>query len=239
VIEDDTRFGFIAALDPGDDWTDPKNFAKANPNLGVSVEADEIAAAVKKAKKSPAAANAVKRLRLGIRTQDADAWLPLSHWDALAEPRLSWETLRGFPCFVGLDLASTCDFAAAAFAFPLAADLTAGPDPTRPDLWGYVWRLWLPEEGRSQRETKLREIVAPWVEAGWVTRTDGDAIDPDRVEADVIEAAKWFDFRGLAFDPFNATQLATHLVADGIDCTQFAKNGDVRGPDARRSRTTF
>jgi phage terminase large subunit-like protein len=82
VIEDDSRFGYIACLDAEDDWTDPKNFIKANPNLGVSVQSAEIHDAVKKAQKSPQSEAAVKRLRLGIRAQDAEAWIPLRLWDA-------------------------------------------------------------------------------------------------------------------------------------------------------------
>ena len=45
----------------------------ARENLGVSVQADEIGQQVAKAKKSPQAEAAVKRLRLGIRSQGEDA----------------------------------------------------------------------------------------------------------------------------------------------------------------------
>jgi phage terminase large subunit-like protein len=221
VVEDDARFAFIACLDPEDDWTDPKTWAKANPNLGVSVEAEEIGRAVAKATHSPSAANSVKRLRLGIRSQDADAWIPLQTWDAAADPRLTWESLKGFPCFGGLDLASTSDFAALALCFPLAADLTPAADITRPDLWGLLFRLWMPAEGRTWSENKLRELVRPWVDQGKVVSTEGDAIDADAIEAGVIAAAGHFDLMGLAFDPFNASQMAQHLTAAGIDATQF------------------
>ena len=36
VIEDDTWFALIATIDEGDDWTDPKCWPKANPNLSVA-----------------------------------------------------------------------------------------------------------------------------------------------------------------------------------------------------------
>lgn len=230
VVQDDTRFGFIACLDPDDDWCDARHWIKANPNLGISVQADEIRQQVEKAKHSPAAANAVKRLRLGIRSQDSDAWIPLQVWDRAAEPRLTWAALKGYPCFGGLDLASTCDFAALALIFPLTADLMPSEDLERPELWGYVWKLWLPSEGRSHRETKLREIAASWIAAGWVRQTEGDAIDPDVIESDVIEAANWFDLRGLAYDPFNAAQMANHLQTEGIDIAQFPQRMGAFAP---------
>jgi phage terminase large subunit-like protein len=235
VIEDDARFVFIAAIDPEDDWTDPACWAKANPNLGVSVDPKELAAQVKKAQRTPAAANAVLRLRLGRRTQDADAWIPLPLWDAGRDPRATWAALRGYPCFGGLDLASTSDFAALALCFPLTADWRPAPDLQRPDLCAYLFRLWIPRDGVSHRETKLREIVRPWADAGWIRETDGDAIDHGVIEADLIGSegqsaglvgppippiAEWFDLRGLAYDPHNAAMLATRLQAAGVEVTK-------------------
>ena len=221
VVQDDSRFGYIACLDPSDDWTDPANVVKANPNLGVSVQADEIAEAVRKAKRLPAAANAVKRLRLGIRTQDADAWIPLPLWDAGRDPRATWDTLKGYPCFGGLDLASTSDFAALALAFPLTEDWEPAPDVQRPALWAYLFRLWMPSEGRTLSQAKLREIAGPWIDAGHVEATEGDVIDTDRIEAGVVEASQAFDLRGLAYDPYNAASVATHLQGEGIPVAQF------------------
>ncbi|MES2208593.1 MAG: terminase large subunit [Chloroflexota bacterium] len=223
LIEDDGRFVYVACLDPEDDWTDPANIVKANPNLGVSVEREEIEGQIRKAKQSPAAANAVKRLRLGLRTQDADCWIPLPLWDKGRDDRARWDRLKGYPCFAGLDLASSSDFAALALAFPLTEDWEPAPDLQRPALWAYLFRLWMPGEGRNHREQKLREIAAPWIEAGDVIRTDGDCIDPAAIEAGAIEAADWFQVVGLAYDPFNATSTAQRLTEHGIDCGKFTQ----------------
>lgn len=234
TVEDDSRFVYIATLDPSDDWTDPKVWVKGNPNLGVSVQADEIAAAVAKAKASPAAANAVKRLRLNVRTQDADCWIPLGLWDAAKSDRLTREALKGYPCYGGLDLASTTDFASLALCFPLTADFEPAPDPTAPALYGFIWRCWIPALGRDHREQKLRDIVRPWADAGWITRTEGDAIDHGFIEAAVIEDSRHFDLRGLAYDPFNAAQLATRLQGEGIDVVKFPQSmAGFAGPTQR------
>ena len=37
VVDDDRRFGYMATLDDGDDWTDEAVWVKANPSLGVTV----------------------------------------------------------------------------------------------------------------------------------------------------------------------------------------------------------
>jgi phage terminase large subunit-like protein len=237
VVEDDSRFGYIACLDADDDWKDPKNFVKANPNLGVSVQADEIAGAVEKAKHSPSSANAVKRLRLGIRTQDADAWIPLTLWDSLRDSRVSMEKLKGFPCWGGLDLASESDFAALSLLFPLdevAGELVPAADSTKPDIYGLVHRLWMPPEARYERERKLREIVKPWMHAGHVVAHQGDSIDQDAIEAEVLRIAEEYDLMCLAYDPFNAGMLAQHLAANGVNVWKFVQSMNSFAPAVKR-----
>ena len=44
TVPDEELFGWIWTLDEGDDWTDPKMLAKANPNHGVSVFQDYLEA---------------------------------------------------------------------------------------------------------------------------------------------------------------------------------------------------
>src|SRR3990167_178126 len=72
VLEDpayDEEFlSVIYAADPEDDWTDPKVWEKANPNLGVSVDRSAIAKKVEEAKASPAYTNTVLRLHFDIWT---------------------------------------------------------------------------------------------------------------------------------------------------------------------------
>ena len=42
TITDDNFFAFIATIDKEDRWDDPAAWAKANPNLGVSVKLDDL-----------------------------------------------------------------------------------------------------------------------------------------------------------------------------------------------------
>jgi phage terminase large subunit-like protein len=57
LFEDDTWFAFIAEMDKGDDWQDEATWAKANPNLGVSVKLDDLQRKAGEAKNRPAALN--------------------------------------------------------------------------------------------------------------------------------------------------------------------------------------
>ena len=50
--KDDTLFAMIFTLDEGDDWRDPATWAKANPNLGITVSTQYIAGELAKAEAS-------------------------------------------------------------------------------------------------------------------------------------------------------------------------------------------
>jgi phage terminase large subunit-like protein len=233
VVEDDSRFGYIACLDPEDDWREEKNWIKANPNLGVSVRKDEIRQAAKKAVASPHAESATKRLRFGIRSQDAEAWIPLRLWDAGKVVEFEWSRLENTPCCAALDLASSSDFAALALCWPIEADLSPAVEWDRP--WGYLfrWRLWLPEGWQTQREEQIRKLAAPWVPK-WVTHTAGDVIDHDVIEKTVLDLAKKYRIQTLAFDPWNATQLSVHLANGGVNVAKFdQKIGQFAGPSKK------
>jgi phage terminase large subunit-like protein len=234
TVEDDTRFAYIAALDPADDWRDPANFVKANPNLGVSVDPEELADAVKKAGHSPAAANAVKRLRLGIRTQDFDAWLPLAAWDAGKVPeKIDWDSFHGADCGGGLDLASSCDFAALSLCFPVDADMRPAKDFDRPHGFLFRFKLWLPKGYQNPAEKRLRDIVRPWLK-DWIEETEGDVIDHDAIENEAKAMAGIYNLRRLHYDPWNATQLAVRLGQANVRVVPFQQSmANFAGPAKR------
>ncbi|EDQ2572295.1 terminase large subunit, partial [Salmonella enterica subsp. enterica serovar Hadar] len=53
IIQNERLFGLIYELDEGDDWTDPRNLIKANPNLDVSVKYSDLVEQLEIAKQVP------------------------------------------------------------------------------------------------------------------------------------------------------------------------------------------
>ncbi|MBF9676672.1 terminase large subunit, partial [Streptococcus pseudopneumoniae] len=64
TIDDPAFYPVIFAADEKDDWTDEKVWAKANPNLGVSVKLDYLRTECKRAQMTPAYQNTFRRLHL-------------------------------------------------------------------------------------------------------------------------------------------------------------------------------
>lgn len=125
LVEDDAWFGFVAGIDEGDDWADPKVWIKANPNYGVSVKPDDLKRLAERAKRIPAEQNAFKRLRLCVWTEQTEVWLDMVEWDACGVEPVDLDDLAGRKCYAGLDLADTTDIAALVLDFPEDDDLPA------------------------------------------------------------------------------------------------------------------
>lgn len=66
TVPDDELFGYIWTIDEGDEWTDPKVLAKANPNYDVSVYGDYLESQQRKAINNPSRQNTFKTKHLNI-----------------------------------------------------------------------------------------------------------------------------------------------------------------------------
>ena len=204
VFEDDTQFGIIYGLDDGDDWTSENALIKANPNWGISVRPEILGPLQAKAMQLPSAVNNFKTKHLNEWVNADTAWMDMRAWDACADTSLDIDNFIGQPCWIGLDLASKTDVAALIliFAHPEIADayLTFG-------------KYYLPEDtvhgaGNSQ--------YSGWMRIDRLTVTPGNVIDFSWIEADLLDMASRFAIQAVAFDPFQATQLSTRMLAEGL-----------------------
>src|SRR5690606_37334633 len=95
-----------------DDWTDPKVWAKANPNYGVSVKPEDIARLCRKAQEMPSARNNFLTKRLNVWVNADVAWMDMRAWEKCGDPELKIEDFEGQECIYAVDLASKVDIAA-------------------------------------------------------------------------------------------------------------------------------
>jgi len=83
---DDTYFGVIYGIDDDDDYRDPHAWAKANPNLGVSVNLEDLERKVRKASASPASLNNLLRKHFDKWVQQSVRWIDMDLWRSNADP---------------------------------------------------------------------------------------------------------------------------------------------------------
>jgi phage terminase large subunit-like protein len=206
IHEDDSWFAWVAGLDVDDDYLDEKNWVKANPNLGVSVNIKELREAVNKAKGDPASLNGVLRLRLGIWTQSSVAYFPMDEW-AKCNAAIDLESLKNQPCFGGLDLSTTTDIAAFVLLFPPWGDRTK---------WVVLPHFFLPEDNIEKRCKKDRVPYDVWKRQGLFNLTSGNVVDYDAIRLKIKELSTIYDLREIAYDPWNAQETATWLQDHGF-----------------------
>lgn len=211
IIDDPTFYGYIAAAEPEDDWTDPVIWAKANPSLGVTVKEEYLRTECDRARQVPAYQNTFRRLHLNQWTQQEERWLDMAAWEATAGV-VDEKALEGKACYGGLDLASTSDIAAFAMVFPLEDGQFAA-----------VMRFWIPRENMMERARRDRVPYDAWVRDGFVTATPGNVIDFTRIVADITALGKRFKLKEIAFDRWGAVQVSQELTNAGFVMVQFGQ----------------
>jgi len=200
TLANDSWFAYVASLDEGDDWTDPKVWLKANPGMDAGLPPVKyLREQVEEAKGMPSKENITRRLNFCEWTEQSERWLPMPVWDEAAGAFDEAEALKGRLVFAGLDLGSTSDMTALTLWCP-------GDDGGHA-----VWRFWVPEAAVEERRRRGLTDYADWVRAGFLRTTPGNVTDYDFIEHEVLELFRAYDVRALAFDRWNATQVVTHL----------------------------
>ena len=218
IAHDDSFFVFIACIDDEDNWEDERNWIKANPNLGVSVNVEDLRDRALKAKQMPSALNSFLRLRLNKWTNSETAAVKVEDWRACVgfsmagkDPRsLRTEIeaqLEGRDCIIAVDLASTEDIACAAKLFP-------PEEENQPYI--FLPDFWLPEERLQEKIAEWRAPYDVWSREGFIRTTDGNVIDYDAIGEQVLRDCERYSVREITFDPWNATQFANDLQKAGI-----------------------
>lgn len=208
AVENDALFGVVYTVDEGVDWTSEKALRMANPNMGVSVFEDYLRAQQKDAINEPRKQSTFKTKHLNVWVTAASPFFNLEFWNKNADAPPVAE-FAGAGCWIGLDLASKEDVAAVVRVF-------------RREIGGemhyYAFgRFYVPEETIHSPERRHYEA---WFAKGHIIATPGNITDYDYIEADVLKDAETHSVQGLGFDPYNATQVATHLGAQGIPCVE-------------------
>jgi phage terminase large subunit-like protein len=209
VLEDETWFGIIFTIDDGDQADDPKVWRKANPGLGVSVKLDDMQNAARKARAMPSAMGNFLTKRLNVWVNADSTWMDMQAWDRCANPALRFDELAHLPSWIPLDLASKIDVAAGPRLF-------FDPDV---DRYYLLSRFWLPQRAIENGSNAHYE---GWKRSGHLIETPGEVIDFDLIEDAIREdAAALDDLREVPFDPWQATQLASHLIGEGLPMVEY------------------
>lgn len=221
VLQDaatEATFGIIFTIDADDDWGDPRAWAKANPNLGVSINRSEFAEAALKAKETPARRATFLTKRLDVWVNADSPFFDMTLWMRAAQP-FDLADVAGVPCWLGVDLASKSDLAAV-----IAVFVDGGRVRLRT-------RFYLPRQMVLDGAHAETAHYAGWATSGHLTLTEGNLIDFAVIREDIKALAGQVAIREIGYDPFQATQIVTELSAAGLTLVEIPQTvKSLNGP---------
>ena len=196
-------FGLLYSLDPGDDWRDPKTWAKANPMHGISVFEDAIAQRAEEAKHKPAALNEFLCKTLNLYVSANSAWIDRAYWDddkcKLGEKR------EPEAVFMGFDLAATRDLNAICTLKRFADD-----------DYEAEFKFFLPQDGYDLIPKHYSDIFEVARRSGILQVTQGNVMDDREISDYIIKQAQTYDIKEIGFDAYNAASLVARLNDAGL-----------------------
>jgi phage terminase large subunit-like protein len=207
VIENDQRFGIIFTVDEKDDWTSEEALRKANPNFGVSVDAEFLRTQQRDAIADPRKQNVFKTKHLDIWVAAASPWINLHAFQQAGDPSLKLEDFNGESCVIGLDLASKQDIASAVWLFK-----RPGTEVGKPHYYA-ISRNFVPGDAVEKPENAHYQA---WVNAGYLVATPGNMIDLTQIEEEILASSETVVVSEVAKDPWGGQQLGANLAAEGF-----------------------
>jgi phage terminase large subunit-like protein len=215
VVKDPGHYGVIwAAAEDADPFSE-ETWRRANPGLGVSPSLSYLRREAEKAKSTPSYFPTFCRLSLNRRMRSSTRWLPMPLWDENAgtvdEKRFRYRRAWG-----GVDLSAVSDLSAWVLAV----------ESRQPGVeLELVSRFWLPEERVDELEAQLQMPLRQWARDGFLTLTEGDAIDYGAIEKQIIADCRRLNVQRVSYDRMFAGQLVQRVdqKTKGVDVVPIAQ----------------
>lgn len=208
--KDDALFAMIFTLDDGDDWRDPRAWAKANPNLGVTVSMQYIQGELAKAEAST-------NDEINYRTKLMNQWVESKTiWISdekivAAMTELPWDRFKDIPCYVGIDLASVSDITSVTYLWVVEGK--------------YYFKVvnYLPSDALATKENSVRYREFD-MRGDMVIFPDSNVTDYERILHDIIGVNDTSPVYLISYDQWNSTQMIIQATNFGFDCKPFSQS---------------
>jgi phage terminase large subunit-like protein len=201
-----------------DPW-DERCWHHANPALGDFLSVEALRKQALEAKNNPIAEMAFRQFRLNQWQNSTVRWMRMHLWDRCAgtvhqNARATLDAFEGRECWFGLDLAARQDLTAICYLFPSADGI---------DL---AWRFWAPESAVARLDHLNSERFTRWAKDGWLTVTEGDVLDFEKVYADIESDAQRFTILGGDADKWSSDPVIQEIESRTYISEIFAYSND-------------
>jgi phage terminase large subunit-like protein len=175
----------LASAPMGADIFDEQVWFACNEALGKFLDLNEFRAQAEQAKRLTSLRAKFQNLRLNMRVDARVQFISDADWMACAAP-VDMPSLRGKPCYAGLDLSQTTDMSALVLHWPHNGAV--------------IPYFWLPEEGLLDRDRKEGGHYRAWRNAGLLETTPGKAINFKAIIHRLAEIRAKYDLVTVGYD---------------------------------------
>ena len=178
-------------LDNIEEVAQPSKWAKAQPNIGITVSYEVYQLDVERAEKNPAARNDILAKRFGI---PLEGYTYFFTYDETIPHR--YRSFRGMPCALGADMSQGDDFCAFTFLFPINSS----------DRFGVKTRSYITDNTLMKLPSAMRSKYEEFINEGSLIVLNGTIIDLMEVYDDLDNyiVENDYDVRCFGYDPYNA-----------------------------------
>lgn len=203
LVEDHSFLPIIFSAPTDSDPWNEKTWRACNPALGDFRSIEEMRNAAVQARAIPARESSFRLLYLNQRVQAEAGFISQAEWDRCADSVKESELL-GAACYGGLDLSEKNDLTALCLMFVL-------PDG-RKAVRSFFWT---PKGLLNERVDSERILYESWIRQGYLSAKEGKIIDYEWVAKTLVELARKYDIREIAFDREKIESLKKELNSLG------------------------
>lgn len=192
-----------------DFWKKEEVWKKSNPGYPRSPTASYMKNKVLQAEQSSESLISFKTKHLNVFCDKADVWIENKIWTQNQTP-IDLEKLKGRTCYGGLDLATIWDLAALVLIFP--------DDSQGFRRYDILVRCWIPKDNMMKRVQSDKVPYFDFLRDGLIQATDGNSIDYNYIEKQILQDCEDFDVKMIGYDRHNSTHLIQKL--NEAECTE-------------------
>lgn len=210
---DEAYFAYVFELDKDDDPLDEANWIKANPNLGVSVKIEYLREQAARAATSAIFLNQFTRYHGNRLVSSLESAFDLEKWDECPGGFGDWRQASAIGA--GVDLGGRDDLASFSICarFPMGEDEDGNPI----DRYEILSRSFIAED--TTRDLK-KQPFAGFVYGDWLKVCKYPTAE---LKGNLLDELSVVGCHAVAFDPYNAQQLADDLEAEGVVAARMAQ----------------
>lgn len=220
----------IHDLDDAEDWENEESWIKANPLLGDGLDIERIREEYQNAKAQPSKIPNFKTKHLNMWVDAPQIWIPNEIWMKNKVDEIPMDAFDKFEAFGGLDLSSTTDISAYVM-------LSEPDDDGNRYIKPYFF---CPKDTVDTRSKEDRVPYRYWVDKGYMIATPGPVIDYDYIEDKIKETYHAHRIKRIEVDQWNASQLASKLIEQGIEVSYFSQGiGNMSFPTKQFEKLVY